>query len=553
MDEQVVKHEEAVHVQPKKQSLNITPNTYLMIAVALVAISIIYWSVFSVNALNTYHEYADLGRATYDMFYHVNYASAVHGFQYLVFENHFMPDQLLLIPFFAVAPSALTLLIIQAIVLSATGLVAFFIAKDLLKSPKIGLFLCVAFLLNPGMHGMLSFDYHAEAAIPLFVLLIFYFMMKRRPVLFGVSLILLLGLIDVSPFVGLGLGIPMIAYAFLRERDHAARKSLMKYSAVLIGMSILAFLVYSGMVSSLSHAYVAGQYSTLPQFLKLNDIVGSEVAGIATNLTSSGALAFYVNYFMSYLVYALALAFLGFGLAGLLDPVLAILFLSPWLAGVFILNFSNTIFIWNQYFGYAIGGGIIITILALKHMHDHETGHARLSLFKQAKGIAKYLPASILVFAVILFIISPYFVYSKNINNLHQDYFFQMTSQEHQQIEQLNSMLALVPKNASVMAPFFTMPQLSLRQYFESIPSGLNSSTLQPTNTPVLQGDGMWFAPEYIVADFNPYISLNAGSGYQIQDFVSITGAKIVNGSASFNGPYALYAYNGSALLLKRR
>jgi uncharacterized membrane protein len=553
MEEQIVKHEGAAAAQPKKAFGSITNDRYLMLAVALVLISIVYWSVFSANALNTYHEYDDLGRANYDMFYHTVFPSAVHGLQYLVFENHFMPDQLLIIPFYALAPSPLTLLVIQDIVLCATGLVAFFIAKDLLKSPKIGLILCIAFLLNPGMHGILSFDYHAEAAIPLFVLLVFYFMVKRRPVLFGVSLFLLFGLIDVSQFVGLGLGLAMMAYAFLREKDQAARRSLMRYSAVVIGASVLALFVYSVMVTSLSSAYVAGQYSALPQFLKLNGIVGEEVAGIATNFTSSGAVAVDITYFFPYLLYAVALAFLGFGIAGLLDPVLMVLFISPWLAAAFILNFSNTIFIWNQYFSYALGGGIIATILAIRHVNDHhEAGRNSVSLFKYGKGIAKYLPASILACALILFILSPHFVYSKNINNLQQDYLFQITPAEKAQVEQLTSMIALIPKNASVMGPFFAMSQLSNRQYFEEIPATFNSTTIQPSNTPQEQ-NGMWFQPEYIVADFNPYISLNAGSGYQIQDFVNITGATIVNGSATFNGPYEIYAYNGTALLLKRR
>lgn len=67
----------------------------------------------------------------------------------------------------------------------------------------------------------------------------------------------------------------------------------------------------------------------------------------------------------------------------------------------------------------------------------------------------------------------------------------------------------------------------------------------------------MGFYPEYILADFNPYISLNAFFGYQFQNFLNITGASVVqNGTRAgivFNGSYGIYAYNSTAILLKRK
>ena len=226
----------------------------------------------------------------------------------------------------------------------------------------------------------------------------------------------------------------------------------------------------------------------------------------------------------------------GFG--GLCDPLFLLIFVSPWFVETFLIGFPNFIFIWDQYFGYTLAGALAATILAMRNMKNPR--------------ILRYASLSMIVFAVIFFLSFPHFMYSKNVNNLQQDYLFKMSPGEMQQIQQLNSMIALIPKNASVMGPYFAMSQLFGRQYFEMIPSEADNYTIQPTNTS-FEGSTMWFEPEYIVADFNPYISLNAGSGSQIQNFVNITGATISGNTASFNGLYQIYAQNGTAILLKRR
>jgi hypothetical protein len=308
--------------------------------------------------------------------------------------------------------------------------------------------------------------------------------------------------------------------------------------------------VYAAIVGALNHAYLAGQYPTLPQFLKLNGIVGEEISGIAATYGPGGAISQYFTYFPLYLVFAVVMVFLGFGIAGLLDPIMTVLLVSPWLAAAFLIGFVNSIFLWDQYFGYALGGGMIATILAIKGIKERGPKTEFLSLVHHGDGNLKYIVASILACAIVLMIISPHFIYSKNLNNLHQDYLFQTNSTEQQQLTQLKSILSLVPKNATLMAPFYVMPQMFARQYFELIPSGPNNNTVISTNT-LYEADAMWFQPEYIVGDFNPKISLNSAFGNQVQNFINITGSTIVNGTATFNGPYSIVAYNGSAILLK--
>ena len=67
------------------------------------------------------------------MYYHLHYPNIVWGLQYLIFGNHIAPDLILVLPMYAIFQSALTLLFIQAAVLSVTGLVLFAVLETFLK------------------------------------------------------------------------------------------------------------------------------------------------------------------------------------------------------------------------------------------------------------------------------------------------------------------------------------------------------------------------------------------------------------------------------------
>src|SRR5208283_4969557 len=117
----------------------------LVLAALFTLANFTYWCLYSVNAYNTFHEFGDLGAFAYDMYYHIHFPNIVGGLQYVVFGNHIAPDLILLLPAYAVFQSAMTLLFIQAAVLSVTGLVLFFVARDFLKDNKMALLLSVAY------------------------------------------------------------------------------------------------------------------------------------------------------------------------------------------------------------------------------------------------------------------------------------------------------------------------------------------------------------------------------------------------------------------------
>ena len=105
-------------------------DVWLVLAGLLTVANFTYWCLYSLNAYNTFHEFGDLGAFAYDMYYHLHYPNIVWGLQYLIFGNHIAPDLILVLPMYAIFQSALTLLFIQAAVLSVTGLVLFVVARD---------------------------------------------------------------------------------------------------------------------------------------------------------------------------------------------------------------------------------------------------------------------------------------------------------------------------------------------------------------------------------------------------------------------------------------
>ena len=552
-----VEHQDYHSGGPVENSL--FKSKYFIASVIATVISIFYWSVFSLNAYNTYHEYSDLGLFAFDMYYHINFASAVHGLQYFVFANHIAIDQLLILPIFAVFTSALSLLIIQTLVVSATGLVIFLVSRDIIKNEKISLLLCLAFLINPGTFGILIFDYHAEMMIPLLFILTFYFYFKKRIYPFVGSLLLLLGTMEIAPFIALAFAVTMAIYAIVRENDATTRRLWLKYSLIAIVVSVAVLIIYGYIINSLSNAYVAGQYPDLPSSLQVLNTVSGQFASVGAGLKLHPMPSGYMP-MLAYVAFALLIVFVSFGLGGLFDPIFAVLFVSPWIFELFVIGNSAFIFPWYQYFGFSLGGSAVIAILSLKNIDRKASeNNFRFSFLEYGHKVGKYIIISIPIFMVALLLLWPYFVYSINVYNFQQAFLFYTNQSARSQIQQLNSMIALLPENASVMAPFFTMPHLFNRKYLELIPSGPEGYNILRlgSNSSTYMGDKygfaqlMWFYPQYILSDFNPQISESAVSGYQVQNYQNMTDASIENGSAVFNGNYLIYNYSGLAILLK--
>jgi uncharacterized membrane protein len=508
---------------PKKNVANALNIPLVLVALFAIA-NFTYWIFYSVNAYNTFHYYGDLGGFVYAMYYHVHYPGIVSGLQYLVFGNHIAPDLLLVLPFYALFQSPMALLLVQAAVMSSTGVILFLVADDLLKDRGIALLLAFVYFLNPGVNGMLIFDFHTEFLLLPFYLLTFYFYTKKAMGPMVLSLMLLLGSHEDAAFLGLSLGFGLILYNLLHNRDKQSRRKNVHLASIIMVLSLAVLLAYIAISAYLSINY-AHSYQGMPPILRVFNFDFTQLydlAGVIGHTQQFVNASYFTN--NTYLIVTgLLIVFLGFGFASLLDPILTVVLISPWLIEAFVLGNYMFIAPWLHYFSFALCGVMVATLLSLQRHLNHK---------KQSFFRSVYISATlILALFLSLFAASPLVITAPVTGTFVQSFLFQTNAVQKSYYSDLNYVISKIPQNASLMAPQFTMPHLYARRYFESIP--WDNVTAYP--------DSIWFTPQYLLVDFNKNISADAYTDSQYQNFLYLKSG----------GKYQLYAKNGTAELYK--
>jgi uncharacterized membrane protein len=150
-----------------------------------------------------------------------------------IFGVHFSPVLFLVVPFYVILRSPVTLLVIQSVVLGAGVYPVFLIGQHVLKDRRLAYYFSLLYLVYPHVYGINIFDFHPDAFFVPFALFALYFFMKGswKPYL----AFLLLGLSTkefmaiVFAIFGLGelwIGRHEIADVF-RSRSHPSKKMLM--------------------------------------------------------------------------------------------------------------------------------------------------------------------------------------------------------------------------------------------------------------------------------------------------------------------------------------
>ena len=479
-------------------------NKWAILAIIAVLAGTAYWTYFAVHQFAIFHTYWDLGLYGYDFFYHIHYASSVWGLQYLSFGNHLAPAQLFILPFYALYQYPTTLLIIQALAVSLTAFLVYYIAAELTQSPKIGFVLCLAAILNPGINGIIVFDYHVEFLIIPAMLLMFYFYMKEKRLWFYVSLALLLGTMEFGPIMAFMLALALFVYELRMNRK------LKKELLVVMLICLIAFGLYYIGENYLVQAYAQGQYPSLPNALRLwNQIYqGGQITGTSNGSIGLAALEYTLaGPSRNYGIYGVMLVLLSFGISALiLVPDVFLILIFPWFAQAYILGYESFSRIWYHYYSFVMGGVIIATILSF--------------MVAKQKGKSSGFYLKIIMVMLMVFLITyPVMVRSKNVDQLYSQFLLQRPA-DYQQIAQLKAVMALVPANASLLTNQYIAEYFTNRKDVGVI------------------GGNVSFTPQYLLVDFNLNLSLNSEGGQQ----------------AAFNamaGNYSLVARNGSAELWK--
>ena len=503
-----------------------TEKVWLFLAISMTIVSMIYWTAYVFNAYSTFHEYYDAGVAAYSAYYHIHYPQLIGGLEYIIFWNHVEPTQLLTLPIFALFPSTLTLLIIQELVLSLTGLIIFFVARDLLKSGLWGVIFSLAFLVNPGMHGMIIYDYHAEFLFFPFFILAFYGYMKANKTLFYSSFILLLAAIDTAPFIAGTLALALLLYGVLYTKDKTLKNQRITMAVSAIVLSFIALYLYNSINVLLDNSY-ATNYLVLPPEFHVNGFDSSQTVTFTKILSGVAIPSF--NYVPIYTFYSIFAAIFCFGFLILFDPIISLVLTAPWLYEALFTTNTGFYSVWYNDFAYVIGGITVAAMIGAMLMEEHRglLGNILYRVESSRPGFMRSMAVTIvLLFSIFLFMLSPILALNKNVNSLNESFLFQTNSTDRLMYSQLDWVIKQIPANASLLTEYFIVPHVSDREYL---------MTMSRT-TP-------WFTPQYVLVD-NTINNMRVPSSFNDYN-ISVSYAE--------NSSYLVYAQNGSAILYKHR
>jgi hypothetical protein len=197
--------------------------------------------------------------------------------------------------------------------------------------------------------------------------------------------------------------------------------------------------------------------------------------------------------------------------------------IMPWLVEGILMDNPRFFLIWYQYFSYGISGALIASLLAIIMMMNGKLRMFFGNMTFNYKRSKPFFYGAILIGSVAIFLLSPLFILSLRVNSLSQDLLFEVNQSNQYQINQLYSMIKLIPANASAMVPVFVAAHMTTRKCLaltDNYPS--------------------WFTPKYVLVDYNPNISLNNSF------YVSRSNGGL---SLFLYQNYSLYAQNGTAKL----
>jgi uncharacterized membrane protein len=208
-----------------------------IILAALITVSTVIFSAFSILRYAAFQtNFFDLGLYSNSIWRTVN---GYDSWSSLLLPstpghiNHISPVMVLPAIAYAIVPNPITLLVLQAVVVSVAAIPLYLLGLRETRNQFVSISLSGLYLLNPGLHGIVRFDFHLESFIPLFIFLLYFSYYRPGGLMFYASTALLLSTIEYSAVLGIGM-----AAVFWVAKRHLDQRIL-----VLLGSSLGLLLV----------------------------------------------------------------------------------------------------------------------------------------------------------------------------------------------------------------------------------------------------------------------------------------------------------------------
>ena len=365
---------------------------------------------------------------------------------------HFSPILFLVLPIYALFQTPDTLLVFQSFILAIAALPLYWIARDKLDRKLYGLAFAIAYLLNPALHGVNTFDFHVEIFTPVLFLFAFYFLDKGKWIEAIPFMALELMTVEFAPILVLFLGLYFfLKRTFQRQSEKKRISDFLKRIALptaIMAVSIfcffLAFYVIE-MVNPLKTGAPAGVWK----------FWGSSISEVVANIVRNPAEALIViatpidkPYFLIFL--------LGSTFFLPLFAPLELLLPIPWLIVAFLSDYQPYYQPYYQYSALFLGQLFIAAVFGFKRFLRFTDGNG------SKRAVARKVLVAMLVLDAVLFLaMSPAGIQAFT-NRGVNPYSFNIPS-DPSHIAALYKILSFIPPNASVAAISNIFPAVSQR------------------------------------------------------------------------------------------
>ena len=502
-----------------KNKINNHAVTILWVSILILSIVIIAMLVVKYNSFG--YDAIDLGIYNQVMYNSANgnlFGLSIHPHSYL--GDHFELFLLVLLPFYFLLRSPLTLLALQVVVVLLSAIPLYYIARRLL-SPIWSLAIAGALLFNPFILNTLFFEFHILSFAIFFLLAAFYFYQNKKFFPFIISIFLALTVREDVALVTLLFGL-------LTIMDKRTLRWIL-FPVIASGVWFIAALQLTG--------YFSGYQSY--KFLSFYSWLGGSSGEIIANFVTKPWLVLQRFFTINNLFLAIGLVLPLVGL-----PLLRLKYLTPTILIViqlFLTGVSSTVVLQTHYASLLLPFIFIASIYALSKIITERTSTRKIiCLIQNQKTLFGIILATAVVYAFVTF--------SPLIGSIS----YLWTKSDNQSfVEAQESSLELIKQDDAVISSFSTLPQLSSREYIYSLHYAFIgkkqfSDEIYKITTPI----------DWLVVDFSDFITyqIQAGniSSYRTQ---YDTGATRINdlieknklGLRSIIDSYAVYESNYSS------
>lgn len=401
----------------------------------------------------------------------------------VIFADHFDPIISFLTPLYWIWSNVKILLLAQIIIL-ISGILPLYLICQHFKFNSIFTFLiCLVYLIAPGLQSAIIYDFHEIAFAPVLFLSSFYFFLRRRWPYFFLFLLLLIFTKENLALFLIGFGL------FLLFLEKSKKIGL---TVLAIGITSL-FLITGFILPGLNL-----NQSNYTYFEMFPGFEGGLIQGIMNALKDPlPLLSFLVHPLEKWWVSTLFLSFFIFAI--FIFPLSLFLFL-PLVIEKLISSYPLLWTMRGYYNLLFVPAGIIAIFMAFKKIEEWE--------------IKKRFPvkfSALLKNLIVIFPLIAILIWTFHFSYLFHYYSgFEEISNEPIIVEELNEIINLIPKDASVSASQIFLPHLSHRRNIYLLPriSDAKFIVLQKFSTNV------WPLKSWQQEQF--YLYLKDHSGFEI-------------------------------------